>query len=170
MDIVHPEIKVDFGGAAGVADFVSTWQLDSPENAAESGIWEVLERILKNGGVFENGAGRFVAPYTYASWPQDADSFAYIAVTGAGVRVRSAPNLQSQTLTLVSYDILKQLETTPVEETIGGETHPWVKLQLPDETEGYVYGKYVASPIDFRAAFERQPSGKWLMTFLVAGD
>lgn len=170
MDIIHPEIKADFGGSGGVADFVSMWELDSPEKAKNSKVWETLAKVLQNGGAFQNGGKRFVAPYIFATWPDTYDAFEYSAITGSGVRLRSAPNLQSRTLTMVNYDIVKVLETTPIEETIGGETFPWVKIQLANETEGYVFGKFVASSVGFRAAFERQPNGKWLMTFLVAGD
>lgn len=172
MDVIHPEIKVDFGGGSGVADFVSAWELDSPEKAKNSRVWNILERVLENGGTFEDGGKVFVAPYVYATWPQDFDAFEYVAITGSGVRLRSAPNLRSQTLTMVSYDIVKRIETSPVEETIGGETYPWEKIQMPGEDgkEGFVYGKYVTSSIDYRAGFERQGNGKWLMTFLVAGD
>lgn len=170
MDVIHPQIKVDFGDGSGVADFVTTWQLDTPEKAGRSPVWGILENVLSQGGVFTDGGSLFTAPYIFATWPQDFDAYEYVAITGSGVRVRSAPSLQSQTLTMVSYDIVKRLDTTTMEETIGGETHPWVKIQLPDEREGYVYGKYVHSPIGYRAAFEKQPSNKWLMTFLLAGD
>lgn len=170
MDVIHPQIKVDFGGSAGVADFVTTWQLDTPEKAEQSPVWDILEDVLRQGGSFADQGRLFTAPYVYATWPPDFDAYEYVAITGSGVRVRSAPSLQSQTLTMVSYDILKRLETSPVEETIGGETHPWVKIQLPDEREGYVYGKYVRSSIDYRVGFEKQSSTRWLMTFLLAGD
>lgn len=172
MDVIHPDIKVDFGGAGGVADFVSVWELGSPEKAKSSRVWTILKKVLENGGTFENGGKVFVAPYIYAIWPDDYDAFEYVAITGSGVRLRSAPNLQSQTLTMISHNVVKRLETTSVEETIGGETYPWEKVQLPGEDgeEGYVFGKYVASSIDFRAAFEKQANGKWLMNFLIAGD
>ncbi|PHN07215.1 hypothetical protein CRP01_08315 [Flavilitoribacter nigricans DSM 23189 = NBRC 102662] len=172
MDVIHPDIKVSFGGEGGVADFVSTWELETPDKAQNSRVWSILKRVLVNGGIFENGGKTFIAPYIYAVWPDAHDAFEHVAITGSGVRLRSAPNLQSQTLTMVSYDVVKRLETTPKEETIGGETHPWEKVQLLGEEgkEGYIYGKYIASSIDYRAAFERQPDGKWLMNFLVAGD
>lgn len=172
MDVIHPEIKVDFGGGTGVADFVSTWELESPEKAKNSRVWNILERVLENGGTFEDGGKMFVAPYVYAIWPDDFDAFEYVAITGSGVRLRSAPNLKSQTLTMVSYDVVKRLETSPIEETIGGETYPWEKIQLAGEDgpEGFIFGKYIASSIDFRAGFERQGNGRWLLTFLVAGD
>lgn len=170
MDIIHPDIKVSFGGEQGVADFVTTWQLDHPEKAAQSPLWETLGNILANGGTFEEGGKMFIAPYVYAAWPEEYDGFEYAAITGSGVRVRSAPSLQSQTLTQISYDIVPVLEYSEKKETIDGQTHPWVKIRLPDDREGYVYGKFIASPIGYRTLFERQPDGYWLMTFLLAGD
>lgn len=168
MDVIHPDIKVDFGGAGGVADFVKTWELDSPEKAANSPVWDILEKVLENGGSFRDG--QFVAPYVFSTWPDDYDAFTYWAITGSGVRLRSAPSLQSSTITMVSYDIVKMLEITQKKETIGGETHPWIKVETADGKQGYVYGKYAATSISYRTSFERRPSGKWLMNFLVAGD
>lgn len=170
MDILHPDIKVDFGGGGGVADFVRAWELESPEKARNSEVWDILENTLRNGGTFQNGGKLFVAPYIFATWPEAYDAFEYWAITGSGVRLRSAPNLQSRTLTMVSYDVVKLVEITTVEETIDGKTHPWIKVQLADETEGYVYGKFAAPSISYRTAFERQANGKWQMVFLVAGD
>lgn len=170
MDAIHPDIKVDFGGGSGVADFVDSWKLDNPDEAENSAVWPVLEQVLKNGGTFDPGRRDFTAPYVFAVWPAAYDAFTHVAVTGAGVRLRSAPNLQSQTLTMISNDVVKRLEVTPVEETISGETFPWVKVQLLDETEGYVFGKYIRSSIDYRAGFSQQQDGSWRMTYLVAGD
>lgn len=170
MDIIHPDIKVSFGGEQGVADFVTVWELDKPERANQSQIWDALGRVLRNGGTFSNGGRTFIAPYIFSTWPDTYDAFEYGALTGSGVRLRTQPSLQSQTRKLVSYDVVQVLETSDQQETIGGETHPWYKIKLADETEGYVYGKFLASSIDYRAGFEQQNNGRWMMTFFVAGD
>jgi hypothetical protein len=39
-----------------------------------------------------------------------------------------------------------------------------------DATEGFLYGKFYRSPIDFRAGFEKKKNGQWKMVRLLAGD
>ena len=89
---------------------------------------------------------------------------------GAGVRLRSGPGLSTQILKTLSYDLVKLVEMTPTEETIGGETHPWIKVQLADGTEGFLYGKFYRSPLDFRAGFQQDEAGQWKLVRLLAGD
>jgi hypothetical protein len=170
MEALHPEVKVGFGSEHGPEGFIEIWGLQSEEQTAQSNLWTVLGRVLDGGGVFQDGGKTFIAPYVFATWPDAEDAFDRAAITGAGVRVRSQPNLQSRIITSLSYDIVEFVQRTDQELTIDGETHSWMKIKIPDGQEGFVWGKYVASPIGYRAGFERQPDGQWLMTFFLAGD
>jgi len=170
MEALHPEIKVSFGSEHGPEGFIEIWGLQSEEQTAQSGLWKVLGRVLDGGGVFQNGGKTFIAPYVFATWPDSEDAFDRVAITGAGVRVRSQPNLQSRIITSLSYNIVEFVQRTDQELTIDGETHNWMKIKTPDGQEGFAWGKYVTSPIGFRAGFERQSDGQWLMTFFLAGD
>jgi hypothetical protein len=170
LSIVDENVKCSFGAEEGMSGFVQMWGLDTPEKTKNSPLWAVLEKLLEQGGAFSANGNRFTMPYLFATFPDDYDAFEYGAVLGSGVRMREMPNLNSKIAKVVSYDILKIIEKTAEESTIGGETHPWIKVELLDGTAGYIYGKFVGSPIDFRAIFERTPTEGWKMTVLVAGD
>lgn len=169
LEACSQNIKASFGGEDTLAEFVEMWQLD--KDAENSEVWAILERVLRNGGVFEQGRQAFYAPYTYATFPDDLDAFTHGVISGEGVRLRSQPATNARIVTNLSYDVVEYLPAEEeIRETIGDETHPWVHVKTVSGQEGWVYGKYYASPIDFRAGFERQADGRWEMVFLVAGD
>lgn len=181
LEQINPNIKVDFGGGHGLQDFIKTWELDSPEKVPQSRLWPTLEEILALGGTFSTfdnykdgkNLGQikyFQAPYLDACMPADGDPYIDAAVIGAGVRLRNGPGLNSKVVAKLSYDVIEFIEETPIEETIGGETHSWIKVKLKDGTEGFLYGKFFRSPIDFRAIFEQNEAGAWKMITLIAGD
>lgn len=169
---VGEQIKTGFGAENGLQSFIQMWELDSPEKIPQSKLWSTLETVLNLGGQFHTyGQSKsFEAPYLGPCWPADAEPYEYGAVMGAGVRLRSAPSLNTQILKTLSYDLVKYIETTPIEETIGGESHPWIKVQLVDGTEGFLYGKFYRSPLDFRVVFQQTSSGEWKISSLLAGD
>lgn len=167
LDVVDKNIKVSFGGEEGVADFVTTWDLDSkaPDSLR---IWKLLSHVLAQGGTFSKGGKAFYAPYVHSTWPDAYDSYTYGVVAGSGVRMREGQSLNSRILKTVSYDIIKVLEEGKAAE-IGGEVYPWIKVEHLDGTQGYIYGKFVGQPIGYRAGFEKGEKG-WRMVFFVAGD
>lgn len=167
--IVDEDIKCSFGAEHGLTGFVQIWGLDTPAKTEASPLWGVLEKLLKQGGVFSNGGKRFTMPYLFATFPNEYDSFEYGAILGSGVRLRESPNLSSQILKNISYDVVKIIERTPDEMVIDGESYPWIKVEMLDGLSGFVYGKFVGQPIGFRAIFEKK-AGKWKMTVLIAGD
>jgi hypothetical protein len=170
MEIVDENIQTGVDGENGLAAFATTWGLETEEKTKQSELWPILKEVLEQGGTFGNNRHRFVAPYVYSSWPDNYDALTHAAITGAGVRLRDAPGLNSRTKTMVSHDIVELLETTDQTETIDGETHPWIRIKTLGGTEGYVWGKFVQRPTGFRAGFERHDENSWKMVFLVAGD
>lgn len=172
LEHVDENIKIDFGGQDGLQAFINIWGLDSPDKVATSGLWSTLEEILALGGVFNTyGNDRyFEAPYLDQCMPPNSDPYTHGAVIGAGVRLRSGPGLNTKIVSNLSYDLVEFIEETPLTEVIGGETHPWIKVKLMDGTEGFLYGKFYRSPIDFRAGFKLQKDGQWKMARLLAGD
>ncbi len=169
MKQVHPEIKYSFGDPEGIAGFVKSWGLTSPEEAQKSEIWNVLERILPMGGVF-TAPDEFVAPYYFSTWPEDTDAFGYLAVTGGGVRLRETASLNSRIVKTISYDMVKLTGQSDTQETINGHTHPWFKVKMADGTEGFIFGQFLGSPVGYRAGFRKTPGQGWKLVFLVAGD
>lgn len=168
LPMIDNNIKCSFGDCQGKAGFAELWQLDDPEKVASSEVWSILEKVLTEGGAFD-GDHRFVVPYIFANWPASYDAFEYGLIAGGGVRMRAGSDLGSKILKTLSHDIVKILDTQGKEETIGGETFPWIKVETLDGVSGYVWGKFVASSVDFRAGFEKDEEG-WGMTFFVAGD
>lgn len=169
IDLCATTIKVTVGESeGGPASLIEHWGLDSPAKVANSAIWKHLKEVLSLGGVFNTAKSSFYAPYTYATFPDGYEEH-YGVITGSGVRMRSAANLNSSIVKKLSYDIVEVLEVLNDQtETIGGETHPWVHIKLLDgKTEGYAYGKYLRRPIDYRLGFEKK--GKtWKIAFFVA--
>lgn len=170
LEAVDEDIKNGFGDNNGFAEFVTLWELDKPEKAAGSEIWGILEEILDLGGSFLASAGSFEANYVSSTWPAAYEPFDHAAIVGSGVRFRTSPTLQSKTIASISYDIVKVLEYTDKQETIGGETHPWVKIAMLDGREGFVYGKFLGSPVGYRATFSINEKGLWQMNSLLSGD
>jgi hypothetical protein len=67
ISILDPQIKTDFGGGGGVADFKKAWHPERPN----SQVWSELVSVLALGGSFDNGS--FSAPYVYSKFPDEVD-------------------------------------------------------------------------------------------------
>ncbi len=170
LDIIDPSIKSGHGDEGGLQTFTSVWGLESEESTQESRLWGILDEVLARGGAFSNKQKTFVANYVAATFPDEKyDPIAHAVVVGQGVRMRSAPSLNSEVNGRCSYDIVKVLDRSGPTQTIGGETYPWVQIEKTDGAMGYIFGKYIVAPIDFRAVFQKN-NNQWKMTALTAGD
>ena len=170
MEAIDEHIKIGSGGENGLAAFARQWELESEERTQQSALWKVLASVLRGGGTFENGRRRFIAPYVSATWPEAYDPLSHAAVTGAGVRMREAPSLNSRILTLVSNDVVVFLGESENPETVDGVTAPWIHVKTLDGTEGYVWGEFILRPADYRAEFQLGEDGQWRMDLLATGD
>lgn len=164
---VAPDIAIGFGGGGGIADFRAQWQLSD----ANSELWPVLTRILSRGGLFQSGgeaadSRRFVAPYTFAAFPDDADAYASVVVAGENVRVRAQPGAEASVVDTLSYAIVTAPGAEPGDAPV---PDGWRRILLPSGEQGFIASTYVVHPLDFRAGFEKR-EGRWMMTYLVAGD
>lgn len=170
LEALSPQCKVSFGGEGGVDGFIDIWGLESEEKTQSSPLWEALGKVLSNGGTFSDQGNMFTAPYSFSNWPQSVDAFTHLLVDGAGVRLRKKPTLQSDVLATLSHDIVLLVENTNEKLTLDGETFPWVKVKTLNDDEGYVWGKYLISAIDYRAGFRKKQDNTWHITFFLAGD
>ncbi len=168
MERVSDKIKYSYQGDEGKEGFKQAWGLDT--NSTESEVWQELNKILALGGNFEDPEETiFTAPYVHTTFTQGYDPNEYAVVTGQGVRMREKPSRSSRNLATLSYDIVRLLPNpNPRRERIGKERHPWIKVQMENGTEGYVYGKYVHSPVDYRASFEKV-GDNWKMFLFLKG-
>ncbi len=148
----------------GLEAFTRRWGLESESQIQGSELWQKLEQTLTEGGAFDASGSRFLAPFAFATFPRETyDTTLFGAVTGAGVRLRSAPTLNSTILTLVSNDIVPVLEIEPETQTIGDDTFPWARISSPGETEGFIWGKFLWHPGRYHAIFTRS-GGQWALT------
>ncbi|MCB0597108.1 MAG: SH3 domain-containing protein [Lewinellaceae bacterium] len=168
LDVTAKDIKVGFGAEQGFDDFVGMWGLASKQPDTLR-IWPLLGRLLAEGGTFSDNRSVFVAPYYFSTWPSQYEPVDYGAIAGAGVRLREKPSLNSRILKTISHDIVTILDEAQ-EETIGGETYPWVRVEMLSGTQGYVFGKFVGEPMGYRVGFKKNEGGQWRMSFLLAGD
>ncbi len=76
----------------------------------------------------------------------------------------------TQYLSDMGADIVKiEPEANPPTDTVAGETYPWIRIRTLDDQPVYVFGKYVRSPLGYRAGFQKI-DGEWRLTFFVTGD
>jgi hypothetical protein len=161
-EVISPTIGVGFGSEPNTREeFVKEWNV----TAQDSKVWDVLAQVLQNGGAFVEFSGRsqFVAPYTFGVWPRDVDSFEYCAVMSPDISMYSQPVVGSTLVEVLSYDVVKLDTGTCTQD------QEWSKVSTGSGIRGFVQTKYLRSPIDYRAAFEKV-DGRWVMTSLVAGD
>lgn len=156
LQVVDPRIKNTFGDDNGIEAFKRLWQLDRPDST----LWPGLRRVLTLGGRFE-GPDSFVAPYVFATWPDQYDPFDHVALVGDGVRIRSAPRPGAPVLATLSRSILKRDDTF--------NDANWIGVALPDGRSGFVSSELARMAVDHRAYFARS-NGRWVMVVLIAGD
>jgi hypothetical protein len=154
-EMLHPDIKLSFGGEHGLDDFEAMWKLDDPE----SRFWETLLRTLSLGG--RGDEKRFIAPYVYSEWPEDVDPFDFVAVIEDQAALHAVADAGSAVLARLSYEIVRPLEQEGVGE--------WTRVRTGGGAEGYVRAGVLRSPVDYRAFFELE-DGRWRMTIFLAGD
>lgn len=167
LSVLDPDIKVSFGGDQGIADFKRLWQVGSPE----SRLWDELLKVLSNGGHMRRsrGADSFSAPYSFNGFPEDLDVFTHSVIFGNAVALRDTPSLEGRVLTRLSYNIVTVVGEKTVTAEDGEPVPIWFFIRTLGGSSGYVSAKYVRSPIDYRAHFDKK-RGKWKMTSFVAGD
>jgi hypothetical protein len=160
LRILAPDVLNSLGGDGGREEFRRTWELAQPDR---SQLWAALGVVLALGGRFQ-GDTAFYAPYTFEGTP--GDGFETLAVLGRNVLVRAAPNSTSAVIDTLSFEAV-----TRWRETQTGSAAPpeWVPVRTSKARMGWVLGRYLRSPIDYRAGFVRRQGHWWLRTF-VAGD
>src|SRR5262249_41832416 len=92
--VLDPEVKLSFGGDDGLEGFRRVWDEEH---------WKELGKVLSMGGRFQ-GAGEFVAPYTFTDFPHGMDPFESVIILGENVPVYTRPDRASRVVGRLSHD------------------------------------------------------------------
>jgi len=101
-----------------------------------------------------------------------------VVVVGSGVNVRSQPDIDSEVISVASNEVLTRnpspSEDTEIEEfedTADSFSSPldgWTPIWLPSGEAGYIYNRYVYSPLDPQIQFG-QVQGEWQLFYQDSG-
>ena len=158
LQLIAPDVTVNFGGDVGRRSFVTQWELDRP---AKSGLWQELSAIAKLGcarvqqaRVMPSLAGQF-------NPGNDQDAFEKMVVVSSAARLRKTRAASSATVATLSWDVVTALEAP--------DDGAQIKVRTARGREGWLSRNELRSPLDYRAVVEKR-KGKWLITAFVAGD
>ncbi|HEX8368589.1 MAG TPA: SH3 domain-containing protein [Pyrinomonadaceae bacterium] len=170
LSIVEPNIKNTFGDSNGIEEFKKMWKI----NGRQSEFWDEFITVLTNGGAFfkRRGAPKkqiFQAPYTFTEFPEDLDAIEHQIIFGNNVNLRSQPETSAPVVAALSYNIVKVDFENSVKDENKEDKYLWLKVETLGGKKGFVNARYVRSPVDYRAVFEKR-NGKWKMVTFVAGD
>lgn len=167
--ILDDKVQIGFDGENGKQAFIKNWQLYS--NPKGSTLWQALGDVLKLGGAFgKNSNYEFCAPYLFFTVDDFEDPFTQGVITGEGVRIRAEANSTSKVIANISWEKVNLMyQDRAKEETIDGESYSWKKIQLADGQEGFVYGKFLRVPVDYRI-WLKKTNEQWKIQSFLAGD
>lgn len=152
-----PDIRLDFGGGAGVKELRQ--RLVDPDYR----LWDELAALLPLGcGPQEGGAAAL--PWIFANSPADADPYTGMLVLGPAVPAHAAPDATSPATARLNWAIVN------LEAGYEGPGKPFTQITLPgDGGTAFIETAKLRSLIDYRLLATRTPQG-WRITALIAGD
>lgn len=89
-------------------------------------------------------------------------------VLGERVNVRARPDVESEVLGQLPFDIVRMLDVAPFVLREDGRER-WIRVRLSDGREGFVDEYYLGSPVGYRGRFDKV-GGRWLLTLFLTGD
>lgn len=167
VGVLAPDVKIGFGGEVGPAEFGREWFTDDDG----SRLWTTLGRLVAGGGRLwedrQNG-NLFEAPYWSAFWDAEAyDPFEHAVVLRDRVAVLGEPSPGVDMVAELTFDIVRVID--PFLASSSGDGDVWVQVELGSGQSGFVRGRHLASPLDYRIAFRKVADG-WKIQWLLAGD
>jgi hypothetical protein len=157
LALAAPDIKLDFGGSEGHAEWrsrlaVSEWRQ-----------WEALAAILPL-GCEVNEDGGLTLPWYFAQDLPLADPYMAMMVIGEGVPLLAGPGEGSKAVAQLSWDVV-----TLDPDEFDGELGPVAKVQTLNGKSGWIAAEHLRSFLDYRLIAEKGAQG-WRITAFVAGD
>ena len=156
--LLAPDVLVNFGGETGRDAFARQWDLKA---GSPHELWKQLGEILALGCAKSNST--LVMPSLALQFDSDADEdvFDKLIVASPAAELRAAPYSASARMASLSWDIVTGLERRRQDD--------WVNVRLADGRIGWVAGRQLRSPLDYRAVMEKR-DGRWTIIAFVAGD
>jgi hypothetical protein len=146
------DIKLDFGGGAGVAELQR--RLSDPEQD----LWAQLAAILPLGCAADENGGVMI-PWIAAQ--EFDDPFSTVLVMGEDVPVRSAAAADAPEIGRITWDVvgIRSMDREAA----------FQQVQLPGDRTGFIATESLRSPVDYRLMASSR-NGKWSITTFVRGD
>jgi hypothetical protein len=149
--------------APAAEDFERTWGIRSHPDTSR--VWDVLGGLLPLGGSFLR-ADMFCAPYVYTRFPDAVRGAYYWGLFVPGAPLFAAASSFAPLVGGLGYVIFRSA-LLPAPDRYD---HPaWLSVQRADGSKGYMRGRDVRSPLDYRACFVKRADG-WKLSALAAGD
>ncbi|MBF9252043.1 hypothetical protein I2I11_01925 [Pontibacter sp. 172403-2] len=169
LTLLDPNIATGFDGSGGLEGFKERWN----PAAKGSELWPLLHQMLELGGtpMQQGDSSNFALPYVYSAWPDSLDAFTYSAVVHDGAILRAEPAVSAAAVCALGRVILKvdYSKSYPQQDTV--REKEWWYVASPDgQLRGYLHKSDLYSPVGYRAIFNKNKQGQWLMTALVSGD
>ena len=158
LALVADNIEIDFGGGAGRAAFVETWELDRP---ATSRIWEELGKALRLGCAREPEGEYFHIPSMALAETDYEDPLMSAVAIRPGAELRVAPDASAALVTTLDWDVV----TVPAWDFEAA----WQQVVLGDASTGFARTEDLRGLFAYRAVFSRV-NGEWRMVTFIAGD
>ncbi|MGB0862135.1 MAG: SH3 domain-containing protein [Saprospiraceae bacterium] len=156
---VADDVKISF--SKNEPDFKTFWKLSNNSNASD--IWELLENLLKLGGVFYNDK-KFFIPYTFTYFPAEYNPNEFGVIISDNILMKEKPKTSSSTIGELTYEIVRIIPEKRNEK----DKKNWVKIKRQNESVGYIRQAFIRRPIDYRLGF-RKKNGEWKIDFLMNG-
>ena len=158
LALLAPDVLVNFGGETGRDAFARQWDLKA---GSPHELWQQLTEILELGCA--RTGSTLVMPSLAEQFDSDADEdvFEKMIVVSPAAELRAQPAADSDRIQSLSWDVVTGLERRREDDL--------VKVRLADGREGWIAGRLLRSPLDYRAVIEKR-GGQWMITAFVAGD
>ena len=153
--LAAPDVKLDFGGGAGVNTLRSRLSAKKPD------LWGELSQLMALGCAV-NDQGGITIPWYAAKPIDDVDPAVAMLVVGEKVPLRRNLDATSAEAEEISWDVVA---------LVGGlqPDDAFQKVRTSDGTVGYIATDNLRSLLDYRMIASSR-DGKWSFTSLVAGD
>jgi hypothetical protein len=154
LNLLAPDVLVDFGGGSGRKAFEERWSFDPHEYC---NVWDQLETMLKL-GCARDAEARIIPSLVMQLGTDSGDSEPVLILPGAKLHNGAGdrgPGANVRPWTLAAA-------TSRESDTMTG-------VRLPDGRKGYVADSFLYEPLGYRMTIERRRR-EWTITMFVAGD